>query len=464
MNIIEAIHDPGLFRPYFADLATWHAWEVYLSALFGLPIDAGDMPLLTQCTGLTEPPKGRIKESYVIAGRRAGKSFISSIIAVFLACFKDWTPYLSPGERGRIFILSVDKSQSKIIKDYIRAILDGCPYFKKMIVRETGEEIELSNRVTIAVKTSNFRSVRGFTLLACIMEELSFWRSEESANPDKEVLAAVRPALSTIPESLLIGISTPYSRAGVMWEQYKANYGQPGRTLIWKAETKLMNPNVDADLIAAALREDPQAARAEWLAEWRDDIAAFLSSELIESCVIPGRLELLYDRKNKYFAFVDPSGGRGDSMTLAISHQDPQTGWVILDRLIERRPPFLPLNVVFEFAGIMQRFGISGTRGDNYSAEWVSSAFFNAGITYSRSNLNKSELFLNLLPLITQRRVELLDDPRLKTQLSNLERRTRAGGLDVIDHPAGLHDDLANAAAGALVNAQRRLSGWGVLQ
>jgi CheY-like chemotaxis protein len=252
MNIIQAIEDPKLLRPFFRDLGMWRAWLVYLRGLFGLPIEGDDRRLFLDCTGLTEAPREKIRESYVIAGRRAGKSFISAVIAVYLSCFIDWKPYLSPGETGWIFILSVDKMQSRIIRDYIKAILNGCRFLKKLIRKETSEEIELSNRVTICIKTSNYRSVRGYTLLACIMEELAFWRSEESANPDKEVLAAVRPALSTIPDSLLIGISTPYSRAGVLWDQYKGNFGQPGRVLVWKAATRTMNPNVDADLIKTA--------------------------------------------------------------------------------------------------------------------------------------------------------------------------------------------------------------------
>ena len=62
----------------------------------------------------------------------------------------------------------------------------------------------------------------------------------------------------------------------------------------------------------------------------------------------------------------------------------------------------------------------------------------------------KSELFLELLPVINSRRVALLDNPRLLSQLTALERRTSRAGRDSIDHPPGGHDDLANAAAGAL--------------
>ena len=40
-------------------------------------------------------------------------------------------------------------------------------------------------------------------------------------------------------------------------------------------------------------------------------------------------------------------------------------------------------------------------------------------------------------------------------QLSSLERRTARGGKDSIDHSPGMHDDIANAVAGALVTSFR---------
>ena len=46
--------------------------------------------------------------------------------------------------------------------------------------------------------------------------------------------------------------------------------------------------------------------------------------------------------------------------------------------------------------------------------------------------------------------VDLLDLPRLITQLAGLERRTARGGRDSIDHGPGGHDDVANSVAGAL--------------
>jgi hypothetical protein len=60
-----------------------------------------------------------------------------------------------------------------------------------------------------------------------------------------------------------------------------------------------------------------------------------------------------------------------------------------------------------------------------------------------------------LLPVINSRKLDLLDDAQLLTQLVGLERRTARGGRDSIDHAPGAHDDLANAVAGLAAVAKR---------
>jgi len=456
MNIIDAWHRKDLFRPLFKDAKTWHAWEVYLRGLFGLPIEsAEDLALFKDCTGLEGTPGEKVRESYVIAGRRSGKSYTSALIAVFLACFRDWSFYLSPGERGWIFIIAVDKAQAGIIKAYVSGIFQRVKCLRGLIVKETQEAIELRNEVSIGVKTASFRSVRGYTVLAAILEELAFYRSEDSANPDKEILAAIRPALATIPESLLIGISTPYSKSGILFQMWRDYYGKSGGPLIFKAATRTMNPTIDNRLIENALKEDPQAARSEWEAAWREDIMAFITAELVEAVTIPGRFELPKIEGPDYFGFIDPSGGRQDSFTLGICHRE-RSGKIVLDVLRERRPPFQPQGVVAEFADVLKSFKISNVESDKYAGEWVPEAFRVHGIEVKNADMTASELYLNFLPLISNGTVELLDNKRLLAQLAGLERRSRSGGKDLVTHYAGGHDDLANAAAGAFVLAAVR--------
>jgi hypothetical protein len=98
-------------------------------------------------------------------------------------------------------------------------------------------------------------------------------------------------------------------------------------------------------------------------------------------------------------------------------------------------------------------------KGDRYGGEWPREQFRKHGVEYAASGQSKSDLYRDLLPAINSGRVELLDNNRLLAQLANLERRTARGGRDTIDHSPHAHDDLANAAAGALVEALRPATG-----
>jgi hypothetical protein len=126
---------------------------------------------------------------------------------------------------------------------------------------------------------------------------------------------------------------------------------------------------------------------------------------------------------------------------------------VVLDYLSARKPPFSPEQVVEEFCATLEAYGVQVVTGDRYGGEWPREQFRKHGISYDPSERVKSDLYRELLPLLTSGRTELLDHTRLATELLGLERRTARGGRDSIDHGPGGHDDLANAAAGALVLA-----------
>jgi hypothetical protein len=457
MNIIQAIADKNLFGQLFRDPATWAAWRVFLRGLFGLPMDGGELEVFKQFTGRTAAPSKQAQEAFAIVGRRGGKSYIAAVVACYMALFHDWKPYLSPGETGWVMCIAADRAQAKNILDYIRAIL-ALKIFKGQVKKELAEEITLNNQIGIRVQTCDFRTIRGFTCVAAICDEIAFWRSE-GANPAQEILTALRPALATVPKALLLGISSPYSKSGPLYENFREKYGvADDDVLVWKAPTKSMNPTISDKIIDRALKDDYSAGRAEWLAEFREDLETFLTTETIEQAIIPGRYELPKIDGVQYFAFADPSGGRADSFTLAIAHME-EGGHIILDRIEEKRPPLAPADVTREFADIIKAYGLFKVSGDKYSGEWCSRAFEEGGITYESSKLNKSEIYLEFEPLLAQGQLELLDNKRMFSELRGLERRTRSGGKDSVDHGPGCHDDVANAAAGACVMAAQNRGG-----
>ena len=115
-----------------------------------------------------------------------------------------------------------------------------------------------------------------------------------------------------------------------------------------------------------------------------------------------------------------------------------------------------PEAVTEEYAKLIRQYRCTTVYGDRYGGEWPREQFRKHGVNYEPAESSKSEIYVDLLPLINSGAVDLLEHDRLVTQLTSLERRTSRGGRDSIDHAPGAHDDIANAVAGALVMAYKR--------
>ena len=451
MNILKALDDAELFAPHFRG-DTWQAWRAFLAALFALPMDDEALAPYRLYTGRQEPPGFAFSEAALIVGRRGGKSRVLALIAVYLATFRDYAPHLAPGEMATVAVIAANRSQARSIFRFITGLLAAVPMLKVMVEDETNEAITLNNSVVIEISTASFRTTRGYAFAAILADEIAFWRSDEtSANPDVEILRALRPGMASIPGSILLLASSPYAKRGSLYSAFRRHYGRDdARVLVWKAPTAAMNPRIDPAIIAEAYSDDPEAARAEYGAEFRDDLADFVTREIVDAVTAWGRSELPPEPSITYAAFCDPSGGASDAMTLAVAHlRDGQV--CVLDAALEIRAPFDPEAAVAECAALLRRFGITRVVGDRYAGEWPKARFREFGIQFEQSARPKSDLYHDLLPLLNARRVELLDSPRLGAQLVTLERRTARSGRDSIDHTPGGHDDLANAVAGVLV-------------
>lgn len=448
MNILEAIEDDRLFAPWFRTGESWDAWRAFLAALFGLPMTDAQGEAFKLHTGREALPEAPSAEAWLIVGRRGGKSFIMALTATFLAAFREYRQHLQPGERATVMVIAADRRQARVILRYVRGLLHGVPMLSQMVERETAEAFDLSNGVTIEVGTASFRTTRGYTYAAVLADEIAFWRTDDAAEPDYAILDAIRPGMASIPGAMLISASSPYARRGALWDAYRRYWGQNGAPLVWKATTREMNPRIDQSVIERALERDAASAAAEFLAEFRRDIEAFVSLEVVEGCIDPGVRERPRSHACHYHAFVDPSGGSNDAMTLAIAHTAGDTA--VLDCLRERKPPFSPEAVVQEFAATIKSYGLSEVTGDRYAGEWPREQFRKCGIAYRIAEKPRSDLYRDLLPGLNSGKVALLDNPALTTQLVGLERRVSRAGRESIDHAPNSHDDLANAAAGAL--------------
>ena len=458
LSIVDAMADPEIFGPLFAG-ESWRACRVFLGAVFGLALNAEELSIFQRHTRRQRPPREPVPEAWVVAGRRGGKGRVAALVAVSLACLRDYAGILAPGERGTLMVIATDRRQARVVKGYISGLLGSVPMLAALVVNETAESIELSTGIIIEIHTASFRTIRGYTVVAAVLDEIAFWPTEDAANPDVEVLNAARPSMATVPGALLLVISTPYARRGELWRMYRGYFGKESdRVLVWQADTRAMNPTIAQEVIDAAYAQDEAVASAEYGAQFRRDLETFINPEAVEARVVPGRYELPPVDGTDYVGFVDPAGGSGaDAMTLGIAHGEERDGYVVavLDCLRVVRPPFSPDQVVGDFAATLKLYNVSTIHGDNFGGEWPKERFEKRDIKYEKAEKTKSEIYKELLSLLNSGRTVLLDHKQLLVQLCGLERRVGRGGKDSIDHGPNAHDDAINATASALVAASK---------
>ena len=447
----RAMADPQLLGGALAG-DSWLSWRALLLAMMGEPLDVAETEVFRRLTGRETPPAKRVEECAVVAGRRGGKTRAMATLAVYIAGLCDHGRALARGERAVVLLIAPDLRQARVALDYALGVLESTPILRQLIVSRSVDTIALSTGIDIQVRSASFRRLRGLTAVAVLADEACFWHSDESANPDTEILNAARPTLATTGGPLIV-ISSPYARRGEVYGLWRRHFGPTGDPAILVAQggSRDFNPSLPQSVVDRALERDPAAARAEYLGQWRDDVETFVSRDVVDACTSAGVFERQPLEGVEYFAFVDPSGGSSDSMTMGIAHLEGDVA--VLDAVRERKPPFSPEEVVQDFAATLATFGLRRVEGDRYGGEWPPEAFRRSGITYETAGRSKSEIYRDALPALNSRAMDLLDHQILTAQLCGLERRTTRAGRDSIDHAPGGHDDVVNAAVGALLLA-----------
>ena len=433
VSMRRALEDENLFGKVLAG-ELWASWRVLLIATMGEPLSEDERAVFTALTGREREPPRRVEEFWGCIGRRGGKTRAIAVLAAYIASLVDFGDVLAPGEKATLPILSHTVDQAQKCFSYLDGIFSTVPALRKLVVGQTSDTISLSTRVVIECRPASFRSIRGGTACAAICDEVAVWRSDTTSNPDSEVLSALRPCLATT-GGLLACISSPYARKGELWTTVKRDFGPNGDPLILvaKAASRTMNSTLTQKFVDRQYERDPASARAEYGAEFRSDIELFVTIEAVEACIEAGRVERPYLSNLRYVAFIDPSGGSGqDSMTIAIAHAERRGQLLVgvLDAVREARPPFSPDSVTEEFLDFLKEYHVHMVTGDRWGSEFVQERYRKAGVKYVVSDKVKSDIYVELLPAINSRRVDLLDLPRLKTQLCSLERRTARGGKD----------------------------------
>lgn len=451
MSILDALRAPDVFGtlPALADLGTWRSWEVFLAALYGLPLDDADLKVFRKHTGLRRPRQGGYPEAAVIVGRQSGKTRIAGLVAAYEA----GRAVVAGGRNVYAAMVAQDlRGAQRALFAYAKEAVECSELLRPEVTRETNTELELGGTVTLGTYPCRPAALRGIRASVVVVDELAHFVATDGRPTDTEMLRAVRPMLATTGGKLLI-LSSPYSASGALYDLHKKHWGrEDSETLIWQATAPEMNPTLPEDYLRRMEQEDPEAYRSEVLGEFRAGVSTFIDPDALDAVIDDGTRERAPDPNFYYAGYADAASGSGkDSFALAIAHR--VEGVAVLDVCRAWGPPFNPSGVIAEAADLLRRFGLTTVSGDRYAPGLISEHFRKAGIHYEGSRRSTSDTYLELLPLVNAGEVVLLDHPKLLKELRSLERRRGTAGRDKVDHRRGAHDDRAVAAAGALVAA-----------
>jgi len=452
IDLTAALRDPNLVGSGRG--ATYARWDAVWKAADGKRLTEAEDRLFREVSGGRSPPREPVHEVVSAVGRRGSKTSEAARILLWRAISRDWRTVMAPGEVALFPFLASTKEQAEVALQYARGLVHSSPVLAKHIVNETQSSFVFDNGAEVSVMSANYRSLRGRSIPAAVLDEVAWWLDGLSVDLPSEAYAALKPSMATFPDRLLILISSVYCTSGLFFERWSDLFGRDDpEGLAILGTSQQFNPTLSDAFIQKEIVRDPSRNRAEYLSEWRSAAESYVERSVVEALVDKGVRERAPMADTVFYGFVDAAGGSGsDAFCLAVSHH--QDGKAVLDCLRSRKPRFSPEVVCREFAAVLRHYGITSIESDRWGADFVVEAFGRHGISCRQSAAPKSDLYAELLMALNSQQVVLLDQPTLVTELCALERKP-GRGKDVIDHPRGMHDDLANACAGALLPALR---------
>lgn len=268
---------------------SWNAWRIIGKTLDGLPLSAEELLIYTQLTGRRTVPTD-LRECWALAGRGSGKTSFMGLQGVKAAC----KGYAAVRGIPRVLLLAFVKEQAGVAFDYCSEFFDKDRELRKLITARTNTSLTLAHGVRIQTLTSNYRAVRAYSVAAALCDEIAhWWNDTTNANPDVEVIRALRPGLGKVPGSKLLAATTRWTEEGQAYEIHQRHYGNEGsqHILVVDAPTQVLNPSFDAATIAIAEGEDAESAASEYRQSWRVAGGTLVHAAAYDACVDTGVFE-----------------------------------------------------------------------------------------------------------------------------------------------------------------------------
>lgn len=407
--------------------------------------------------------KSRKRKSVLALGRRSGKDVMAAVAAIYNAVIEDYSRFLRPGEERFIVAVATRVEQARELIRVIKELLENAPDpdLASLVDTEasTLDEVVFRTGVTVRAMPCSSRSSRGLPISLLILNEAAhMMTTEDGYAAGKEVYRALQPSTVQFGDKgYVMVMSSPKWCSGIFWELFSAGMsGAAQDTFVAQHATWEMNPTITRESLEADFQADPDSARAEYGAEFIEGAGAYLPAAQIVTCRKKGRRSIAAADDVWYVAAADPAfAAGGDAFTFCIGHRvgrgDDAT--IVIDFLQSWRGRRSPLNsdkVLDEIAELARPYRVRRVISDQYAVVPLSDGLKKRGLKLVPQPLHnelKADIFGTLKRLLNLEAIELLDDPALVSELTNLQIRPTPSGKPHIAAAAGHKDDRAMVVA-----------------
>ena len=420
----------------------------------------GMTPRPAQAALLSELYADDIRTGVLRLGRRSGKDRIASWVATYEATANSdrHTAHVPPSELVGVAIVANSQRQARIIhrwcRDYLRR-----EQLSHLIARDTDDELELTNGMSIVTMPCTARSTRGYAIAVVIFDEAA-WYVDTDGSPlsGDELYQALVPSTAQFPDGKVLVLSTPRWSSGWFWQLcQQAASGQHPDMRHWWATTATMNPAISERFLESERAKDPAAYLREYEARFASGVGAALDSEAIRQATRPGPLlQPMHDVA--YVVSIDPAV-TGDTWSLLVGHREGRgdAARVIVDLAKgwtgSKGHPLDTRAVLDDVAGLARSYGHASVVLDQFGQEFVAQGLSARGVSAIRqpwTNELKAESLSNLRAYLNTGRLSLPDHAVMLGELLSLEQTVLPSGKPRIAAPPGQHDDYAMALLGLL--------------
>ncbi|MEK6832925.1 MAG: hypothetical protein AABY32_02665 [Nanoarchaeota archaeon] len=286
------------------------------------------------------------QELVLVFGRRAGKTFLCSVIAAYetykLLAAPNGCPQKMYGlpETAEIFIVNCarSKEQATILFNEIASRVRSGPYFKgrinkdssvneirmftendKKINKEYGD-IPVKGTVILRCGHSSSESLRGTAAILVIFDELAHMLDTQGGSSGAEIYRALVPTTKTFqlggdptkPEGRVVSISSPGPKSGKFWDLFRQSLDpKMGRKMLMsQLPTWAVNPTITREALEEEFLRDPEGAEMEFAARFAGTAySTFLNPDLVDACMSQSIKTMSHQGEpgKAYFMHIDPA-------------------------------------------------------------------------------------------------------------------------------------------------------------